>query len=55
MGCNGWILGSDKVISALFKEKARPMLAIADGLQIQETLKADARFQGSTAPPGAAG
>jgi primary-amine oxidase len=38
-------LGRGKVISAVFKEKARPMIAIKEILQIEETVKADARFQ----------
>ncbi|MGC2404556.1 MAG: hypothetical protein WA510_32495, partial [Acidobacteriaceae bacterium] len=38
-------LGSGKVNSATFLEKARPMIAIKEILLIEETLKADARFQ----------
>src|SRR5580698_9623602 len=38
-------LDSAKVISAVFKEKARPMIAIKEILLIEETVKADARFQ----------
>ncbi len=38
-------LGNAKVISAGFKEKARPMIAIKEILLIEETVKADARFQ----------
>ncbi len=38
-------LGSAKVISKTFREKARPMLAVQEILQIEATVKADARFQ----------
>jgi primary-amine oxidase len=38
-------LGSAKVVSSVFKEKARPMIAIKEILLIEETVKADARFQ----------
>jgi primary-amine oxidase len=38
-------LGSAKVVSAVFKEKARPMIAIKEILLIEETVKADTRFQ----------
>ncbi len=38
-------LGSGKVIAKTFKEKARPMLAVQEILLIEETVKADARFQ----------
>ena len=38
-------LSRGKVISAVFNEKARPMIAIKEILQIEETVKADARFQ----------
>jgi primary-amine oxidase len=38
-------LGRAKVVSAVCQEKARPMIAIKEILQIEETVKADARFQ----------
>ncbi|HTZ59714.1 MAG TPA: primary-amine oxidase [Acidobacteriaceae bacterium] len=38
-------LGEGKVIAADFKEKARPMIAIKEILLIEETVKADPRFQ----------
>jgi primary-amine oxidase len=38
-------LGSGKVISKVFRESARPMLAVQEILLIEETVKADARFQ----------
>ncbi len=38
-------LGSGKVVSAVFKENARPMIAVKEILLIEETVKADARFQ----------
>jgi primary-amine oxidase len=38
-------LGSGKVISADFKEKARPMIAIKEILDVEAKVKADARFQ----------
>ena len=38
-------LGSAKVVSAVFKEDARPMIAVKEILLIEETIKADARFQ----------
>jgi primary-amine oxidase len=38
-------LEAGKVVSATFLEKARPMIAIKEILMIEETVKADARFQ----------
>ncbi len=38
-------LGRAKVVSAVCQEKARPMIAIKEILQIEETVKNDARFQ----------
>jgi primary-amine oxidase len=38
-------LDSAKVISKTFREKARPMLAVQEILDIEATVKADARFQ----------
>jgi primary-amine oxidase len=38
-------LGSAKVISKTFRESARPMLAVQEILDIEATVKADARFQ----------
>jgi primary-amine oxidase len=38
-------LGSAKVISKIFREKARPMLAVQEILDIEALVKADARFQ----------
>ena len=38
-------LGSAKVISKTFREKARPMLAVQEILDIEALVKADARFQ----------
>jgi primary-amine oxidase len=38
-------LGSARVFSTVFKENARPMIAVKEILLIEETVKADARFQ----------
>ncbi len=38
-------LGTAKVVSAVFKEDARPMIAVKEILLIEETIKADPRFQ----------
>jgi primary-amine oxidase len=38
-------LASEQVISKVFKERARPMLAVQEILLIEETVKTDARFQ----------